>query len=125
VTDRVEVVRRFWDRIQARDWEGAGALLAPDALFEWPHSRERFRGRDNVIGMNRTYPEGWAIEPLRILDGGEAVVSEVRVPFRDDTVFYVVSFFDVEGTVIRGAVEYWVEEGQETPPDWRRRFTEP
>jgi hypothetical protein len=100
-------------------------VLAPDAEFEWRHSGERFRGRDNIVEMNRAYPEGWSIEVLRVLDAGEVVVSEVRVPFRDEAVFHVASFFEVEGGFVRRAVEYWIEEGHEAPPEWRRRFTEP
>jgi ketosteroid isomerase-like protein len=120
-----EVVSAFWDRIKARDWEGVGRLLSDDVLFEWPHSLERFRGRSNVVGMNRAYPEGWSIEVLRVLDSGEVVVSEVKVPFRDEAVFFVASFFEVRDGLIRRAVEYWVESGQEEPPAWRRAFREP
>jgi ketosteroid isomerase-like protein len=124
VSEAAEVVRRYWDRIEARDWDGAGALLADEVEFEWPHSLERFRGRENVVGFNREYPEGWSIEVLRVLDAGPAVVSEVRVPFRDEAVFYVASFFEVRDGLIRRAVEYWVEAGHEEPPEWRRAFGE-
>jgi ketosteroid isomerase-like protein len=117
-----EVVSRFWDRIEARDWDSVGRLLADDVEFEWPHSLERFRGRDAVVGMNRAYPEGWSIEVLRIMDAGEVVASEVRVPFRDESVFLVASFFEVRDRMIRRAVEYWVEAGGEDPPEWRRAF---
>jgi ketosteroid isomerase-like protein len=125
VTQATGIVRAFWDRIQARDWDGAGALLAEDVVFEWRHSLERFRGRDNVVGMNRAYPEGWTIEVLRVLDAGDVVVSEVRVPSEDEAVFFVASFFEVRDGLITRAVEYWIEAGHETPPDWRRRFTGP
>ncbi|HKX25221.1 MAG TPA: hypothetical protein VJP08_02765, partial [Actinomycetota bacterium] len=90
----------------------------------WRHTLERFRGRENVVGYNREYPEGWRIEVLRVLDMGEVVVSEVRVPFREEAVFYVASFFEVRDGAIHRAVEYWVEEGQEEPPEWRRAFGE-
>jgi ketosteroid isomerase-like protein len=119
-----EVVFRFWDRIEARDWDAVGRLLADDVEFEWPHSLERFRGRDSVVGVNRAYPEGWSIEVLRVLEAGDVVVSEVRVPFRNEAVFYVASFFEVRDGLIRRAVEYWVEAGQEEPPEWRRAFGE-
>jgi ketosteroid isomerase-like protein len=119
-----EVVARFWDRIEARDWDAVGRCLADDVEFEWPHSLERFRGRDTVVGMNRAYPEGWSIEVLRVLDAGPIVVSEVRVPFKGQAVFFVASFFEVRDGRIRRAVEYWVEAGQEERPEWRRAFGE-
>ena len=114
----------YWERIDARDWDAVGRLLAEDVVVDWPHSRERFRGPDNVVGMNRAYPEGWSIEVLRVLDAGDVVVSEVRVPFRDQAVFFVASFFEVRDGRIRRVVEYWVEAGQEEPPEWRRPFGE-
>ncbi|HKX25777.1 MAG TPA: nuclear transport factor 2 family protein [Actinomycetota bacterium] len=124
MSDTAEVVRHYWDRIEARDWDGAGTLLADDVEVEWRHTLERFRGRENVVGYNREYPEGWSIEVLRVLDAGPIVVSEVRVPFRDEAVFYVASFFEIRDGLIRRAVEYWVEAGQEEPPEWRRAFGE-
>lgn len=119
------MVRRFWDRVEARDWEAVGALLADDVVFDWRHSLERFRGRENVVGMNREYPEGWSIDVLRVLDGGDVVVSEVRVPFEDQAEFFVASFFEVHGGRIRRAVEYWVEAGHEEPPAWRAKYGGP
>ena len=124
MSDPVEVVGRFWERVEARDWDRAGELLAGDAEFEWPHTRERFRGRANVIGMNRAYPEGWHIEILRILGEGEAVVSLVRVTL-GDAVSHAASFFEVRDGLIRGATELWVDEGQQDPPDWRAPWREP
>jgi ketosteroid isomerase-like protein len=124
VSEPVEVVGRFWERVEARDWDGAGGLLAEDAEFEWPHTRERFRGRDNVIGMNRAYPEGWHIEVLRILGQGDVVVSQVRVTL-GDAVSHAASFFEVRDGLIRRATELWVDEGHQEPPEWRGQFSEP
>jgi ketosteroid isomerase-like protein len=122
-SETVEVVRRYWDRVEARDWDGARALLAEDVELEWRHTGERFVGADNVVGMNREYPEGWSIELRRVLDGGDVVVSEVRVPFKDEAEFFVASFFEVSDGRIRRAIEYWIEAGHEEPPGWRRGFS--
>jgi ketosteroid isomerase-like protein len=124
VTGPAETIQAYWGRIEARDWDGVGAVLAEDVVFEWPHSGERFRGRDAVVGMNRAYPEGWSIDVRRIVEQDDVAVSEVRVPFKDEAVFHVASFFEVRDGLITAAVEYWVEAGQEAPPEWRGRFTE-
>ena len=116
-----EVVRRFWDSIEARDWDAAGALLDEQVTFEWPHSGERFVGRDVVIGMNRAYPEGWRIEVQRIIADGPSVVSLVRVPLGAD-VSLAASFFEVRDGSIHRAVELWVDERSREPPEWRRPF---
>jgi hypothetical protein len=75
-----EVVARLWGRVQARDWVGVGDLLAEGFVLEWPHDLVRLRGRANFVEFNRSYPEGWSIEVLRIVAEGNAAVSEVRVP---------------------------------------------
>jgi ketosteroid isomerase-like protein len=119
-----EVVAAFWDRIQARDWDGVGELLAPDVVFDWPNEQVRMRGCDNIVEFNRTYPEGWSIEVLRIVAEGPTVVSEVRVPHPTVGPWFNLGFYEIEnGQVIRGR-EYWVQERYEAPGDERAHLFE-
>jgi ketosteroid isomerase-like protein len=84
----------------------------------------RIRGRANFVDFNRSYPEGWSIEVLRIVSDGDGAVSEVRVPHATLGPYYALSFFEVEdGRLTRGR-EYWVEERFELPDD-RARWFEP
>jgi ketosteroid isomerase-like protein len=121
VTGR-EVVEELWRRIEARDWDGAAELVADDAVIEWPHSRERMRGK-NFIEVNRIYPEGWSIEVLRVLEAGDIVVSEVRVP-HDTSEFWASSLFEVRNEKIVGGREYWVESPTHDVPQWRAHLVE-
>ena len=118
----MEAVRHFWERIEARDGQGARELLADEMVCRWPHSDERFEGAGAVIAMNRAYPEGWRITILDVspLPGG--AVSRIRVDQAGKT-FHAASFFSLRGNLIDEAVEYWVTEGQEEPPEWRVRFS--
>jgi ketosteroid isomerase-like protein len=119
-----EVVAQLWRRIQARDWDAVGELLAEDFVLEWPHDLVRIRGRTNFVDFERSYPEGWSIEVLRVVAEGSTVVSEVRVPHPTVGPYYALSFFEVEdGRLTRGR-EYWVEERFELPGD-RARWLEP
>ena len=61
------------DRMQARDGEGLGALLADDQVVEWPVGGERIAGRANFVGVDAEYPEGWSVRVLRIVADGETV----------------------------------------------------
>jgi limonene-1,2-epoxide hydrolase len=84
----------------------------------------RIRGRTNFVDFERSYPEGWSIEVLRVVAEGSTVVSEVRVPHPTVGPHYALSFFEVEdGRLTRGR-EYWVEERFELPGD-RARWLEP
>jgi ketosteroid isomerase-like protein len=119
-----DVVAELWGRIQARDWDGVGELLAEDFVLEWPHDLVRLRGRENFVEFNRSYPEGWSIEVLRIAAEGSTVVSEVRVPHPTVGPYYALSFYEVDGGRITSAREYWVEEAYEEPAADRARWFE-
>ncbi len=119
-----EAVRLLWERMEARDWEGVAAQLHPDVVVDWPNTGERMRGRENYLAVQREYPEGWHIEVLRIVDGGDEVVSEVRVD-QDGKRFYASSFFELDAGKIARAVEYWSTGEPEEPPAWRAPWTEP
>jgi ketosteroid isomerase-like protein len=119
-----EPVRRLWERLEARDWDAVAAQIHPDAVVDWPNTGERMRGRENYLAVQRGYPEGWHIEVLRVVDGGDVVVSEIRVDQAGKR-FFAVSLFELSGGQIVRAVEYW-SDGEPAPaPEWRAPWTEP
>jgi hypothetical protein len=119
-----EPVRLLWERLPARDWEAVAEQLHPDVVVDWPNTAERMRGRDNYLAVQRAFGEGWHVQVLRIVDGGDTVVSEVRVE-REDERFVAISFFDLgEGRIVR-AVEYWSDAEPEPAAEWRSPWTEP
>lgn len=117
--DGAAVVRALWERFEARDWEGAQRLLADDLRIEWPGTRERIRGAEEYIGLNRTYPEGWHIEVLEVLQAGPRVVSRVRID-HGEAVVYASSFFTLKDGRIAEGVEYFAD--QVEPPYDRSRW---
>jgi len=118
------VVRSYWERMQARDWQAVHDLLAPDVVLEWPATGERFVGADAVVAVNRDYPEGWSIDVVSVTSGtaGERTVSEVEVTQEGVGVFAAASFWDVRDGLIRRGREYWVQCGGEQPPSWRAGY---
>jgi ketosteroid isomerase-like protein len=119
-----EPVRLLWERMEARDWDAVAEQLHPDVVIDWPNTEERYRGRDDYLGMQQAYPEGWHIEVLRIVDAGKTVVSEVKVE-HDGRRFFAVSFFDLDNGQIVRAVEYWSDGERQPAPAWRARWAEP
>jgi ketosteroid isomerase-like protein len=119
-----EVVHALWERIQARDWAGLHALLAPEVVIEWPASGERIEGPDDVVAVNREYPEGWSIDVLRVVPApdGQTVTSEVQVPHPEAGTFAVASFWLVRDGLVRAGREYWVQCASEEPPAWRAPY---
>ena len=124
--DSGEIVRELWRGIQARDWDGVGALLHEDVVCEWPHSRERIHGAQNWLAVNRDFPEGWSIEVREVVGDGRRAVSYVRVPHPDLGTSHAASFFELDetGKILR-MTELWVDEGQQTTaPHDRSRWVE-
>ncbi len=117
------LVEEFWQRFEARDWDGAQDLMAADAMVEWPHSGERFFSAGNFIEMNRRHPApNWHIRVKRILVEGDQVVSEVWVP-TDARPAFVTSFFELREGKIGSIPEYWLDCEPEVA-DWRADLRE-
>jgi ketosteroid isomerase-like protein len=123
--EAVEVVAELWSRIQARDWAGVRELLAADFVLEWPQELIQIRGPEKFVEFNRSYPEGWSIEVLRIVGDGKTAVSEVRVPHPTVGPHYALSFFETDDGRIVRTREYWVEEAHKKPEGDRARWFEP
>ncbi len=120
-----EVVAQLWGRVQARDWVGVSELLAEDFVLEWPQDLVRLSGGAKFVEFNRSYPEGWSIEVLRIVAEGSTVVSEVRVPHPSVGPHFALSFYEVDGNRVASCREYWVMEAYDEPVAERARWFEP
>jgi ketosteroid isomerase-like protein len=120
-----EIVRELWERMQARDWPGLGDLLAEDVVVEWPVSGERIVGRANYVGVNAGHPDGWSVRVLRIVADGDAVVSEVEIPYEAQGMHRVVSLWTVEDGRIVAGREYRTERGSGPAPEWRSAYVQP
>jgi ketosteroid isomerase-like protein len=122
--DEREVVRLLWERFEARDWDSAGELLHEDVVVDWPHTRERIRGRRNVISLNGNYPEGWTIRVLRLVQEGDVVVSEIAVDQEGEGRYLAASVFEIREGLIERVTEYWVDPPIGDPPAWRAQWVE-
>jgi hypothetical protein len=104
-----------------RDWEGVSPLLHDEFVREWPQSRERIRGRDNFVAVNRNYPGDWSITVDQVLVDGERAASHVTVHI-DGRNEVAVSFYELRDGLIRRQIEYWPE--PYSAPTWRAAWVE-
>lgn len=121
MADPATVVRGFFERMQARDWDGADALLAPDLHISFTETGEEFNGGD-FLAMNRAYPEGWTIDVVETIAVGDRVATQVKVDHGDET-FWCAGFYTVADGAITDGVEHWVTADSQPAPEWRRPFT--
>jgi ketosteroid isomerase-like protein len=115
-----DVVRSFFDAMEARDWDRAGDFLAPSVDVRFTATGERFVGT-NFLAMQRAYPDGWHIDVVEILASGNRTAAQVRVVL-DDEVFWCAGFYTVQDGRIVDGVEHWITADSETPPAWRIPF---
>jgi len=117
------VVHRFFERMEARDWDGAGELLSPELHIEFTETGERFDG-PNFLAMNAAYPEGWSIDVVEVISDGDRVAAQVRVDHIED-VFWCAGFYTVRDGVVVDGTEHWVTERSQSAPEWRQPFNSP
>jgi ketosteroid isomerase-like protein len=111
MTSAANIARQYWELMNTNDFRSVGALLSDDFILEWPQSRERIRGRDNLAAMNEEYPRHgrWSFNINRLFGDETAAVSDV---FVTDGVqkARVISFFKVADGKICEMVEYWPDD---------------
>jgi hypothetical protein len=113
--DAALVVRSVWEGMEARNWDAVRRLLADDLVVTWPQTRERIRGADAFVEVNRTYPGDWHITVEEVLAAGERVAARVTIVNGED-VFYASGFYRVRDGRIVEATETFADPG-ETPYD--------
>ena len=104
----IEIVTEFFRRMNTNDFQSAGLMLSDDYILEWPQSKERIRGRNNFVAMNKEYPanERWQFTIIRIVGNATEAVSDVTVT--DGTqVARAITFTTVQQGKIVKQVEFW------------------
>jgi len=115
------LVRALWESFEARDFKSAAELLHDDFTCDWPQTRERIRGRNNFIALNKNYPGDWHIRIIRIVTEGNQVASEVHVAI-DGRLEPAASFFEMRDGKLWRLTEYWPDSYE--PPTWRKQWVE-
>lgn len=119
--ENVNVVLELWNAFGRLDFEAAAALLADDFVCEWPQSGEIIRGRANFIAINANYPGEWRIRVVRVVDGGDEVVTEAEATWGDQQAS-AISFFRLRNGQITHLREFWPE--PYPPQEWRSAWVE-
>lgn len=109
-TPAIEIVKEFYERMNSNDFHLAGQLLSDDYILEWPQSKERIRGRENFIVLNREYPAfgRWQFTINRIIGNGLEVVSDVSITDGIQKARAITFTTVCEGKITK-QVEYWPE----------------
>jgi ketosteroid isomerase-like protein len=117
-----DTVRSYVERAERRDWEGFGALLADDVVYEMPQSRERVRGKQPYLRFNKEYPGDWHLRVRRIVaDGDHAAAwldTNVGEDYQDACIWFEL---DDAGRIAR-ITDFWPDPYD--PPAGREHLVE-
>ncbi|HWL49369.1 MAG TPA: nuclear transport factor 2 family protein, partial [Acidimicrobiia bacterium] len=74
MSTNVQLINRFIETLEARDWEEWASLLHPEVVYELPQTTERIRGRDRYLQFNQEYPGDWHLHlKVSIADNRDGV----------------------------------------------------
>ena len=118
----MQLINRFIETLEARDWEEWASLLHPEVVYELPQTRERIRGRDRYLQFNQEYPGVWHLHlKVSIADNGDGVawfLWEVDGSEPGDG----MAFFTFSDGLITSVTDFWPEPYE--PPSGREHLVE-
>ncbi|WP_117215318.1 nuclear transport factor 2 family protein [Allorhizocola rhizosphaerae] len=115
------IVRRYWKAIEERDWDALRAVVTDDVVYELPQSRERARGREELVRFAAGYPGDWHVAIERSLVDGDQAASWITFTL-DGAVAPGLTFFLLDGAgLIRQITDFWPEEFE--PPAERAHLS--
>jgi ketosteroid isomerase-like protein len=117
-----QVVQRYWDAAEARDWAAFGSLLADEVVYVLPQTRERVRGRDAYVRFNAEYPGDWHVRVERAV-GDESHAATWITSDNEGVVETGVCFFELDDDgLITRITDFWPEPYE--PPAGRAHLVE-
>ena len=119
--DPQKPVVALWRLFDQRRFEDARPLLADDFVADWPQTRERIRGPENFIQLNRAYPGEWRCRLKDAVVSGDRVATEVEIT-DGARVVHSASFYTLREGKIAMAREFFADTGE--PPFERSLWTE-
>ncbi len=111
-----EVVRRFWEGVDGRDWDAVGATLAADVVYEVPQTRERVRGREAVVRFNAEYPGDWHLSVTTLVADERQAATTISFTSPGTPEATGIAFFEIDEDGRISRMTDWWPEPYEPPP---------
>ena len=113
-------IQVYWDAVLRQDAQAMRRFFHPEALVRWHNTKEQFTVEE-FIQDNCAYPGDWEGSINRIENIGSLIVTVTQAYTRDRSIsFHVVSFFQMENSLIMAIDEYWGDDGD--APQWRQEM---
>ena len=109
-------LNHHWDH-SGKDEDRAHEIYHKDAVLEFPQSRERFEGVENILAWRKLYPADIAFQVRKIRRRDDFVVTEYNISYDGAPWQFCVSIMEFRGDKVAHEHIY-VMEGWE-PAEWR------
>lgn len=111
-----DVVTRFWEGVDGRDWDAVGATLAEDVVYEVPQTRERVRGREAVVRFNAEYPGDWSLSITTLVADERRAATTITFVSPGIPDATGIAFFRLDDDGRIAHLSDWWPEPYEPPP---------
>jgi hypothetical protein len=107
-TQKRAAIEEHWRASDRGDSRTEHAIYRADAILDYPHSGERFSGRDRISAQRDSHPAVRRFRVLRIVGAGDLWVSECVITY-DGTPSYSVSIMEFAGPEVVHETQYFAE----------------
>jgi hypothetical protein len=101
-----EALNQHWASSDAGDFATEHDIYRDDAVLDYPQSRERIIGRDNIQTSRAVQPNKKRFVVHRILGSGDLWVTELVMTY-DGQPFYTVSIMEFRGVKVAHETQYF------------------
>ncbi len=117
--DRAAEVRRHLEVVGV-DVDAEHEIYHPDAVLEFPQSRERFEGVASFREWRGQYPGKVALRPVRVVGDGDVWVGLCQISYDGGPWKPAVAVLEYRGDLVERETIYVTEHVE--PPAWREAY---
>ena len=103
-----EALNQHWAASDSGDFATEHYIYQDDAVLDYPQSRERIVGRDNIQITRTIQPNKKHFVVHRIMGSGELWITELVMTY-DDKLFYTVSIMEFRGVKVSHETQYFAD----------------
>ncbi len=119
--ERRAALDRHWAASAAGDQDAEHEIYHEDVVCEYPQSRERIHGKQNLRALRSHHPARLAFTVRRVIGSGRLWITEYVIAYDDKPVFTVSIMEFRDGKVAR-ETQYFADPFE--APAWRAQWVE-
>jgi hypothetical protein len=114
-----DALDRHWTASNSGDFATEHDIYHDDAILDYPQSRERILGRQNIQTSRTLQPNNKRFVIHRIIGSGELWITEYVLSY-DDQPFYTASIMEFRGLKVAHETQYFAAAFEAA--EWRKKW---